>query len=113
MRYKVIYSGALSGQAVLQDTSADKVERFLVHDLMTRLSDRPDRSVVYYVILKTSYNHEQPRIMKSGDKDVSPRIMKSGEVRWFKEQGAWFMDAVPSAITKVLLQKAGQKAGAA
>ena len=89
MRYKVIYSGALSGQAVLQDTSADKVERFLVHDLMTRLSDRPDRSVVYYVILKDD------------------RIMKSGEVRWFKEQGAWSMDAVPSAMAQLLIQKAG------
>ena len=89
MRYKVIYSGALSGQAVLQDTSADKVERFLVHDLMTRLSDRPDRSVVYYVIIKDD------------------RIMKSGEVRWFKEQGAWSMDAVPSAMTQLLIQKAG------
>ena len=100
MRYKVIYSGALSGQAVLQDTSADKVERFLVHDLMTRLSDSPDRSVVYYVIIKDD------RIIPSHS-SAEPRIMKSGEVRWFKEQGAWFMDAVPSAITKTLLQKAG------
>jgi hypothetical protein len=112
MYYKVIYSGALSGQAVLQDTSADKVERFLVHDLMTRLSDRPDRSVVYYVILKTSCDNKVVS-MKSGDKDVSPRIMKSGEVRWFKEQGAWCMDAVPSAMAQLLIQKAGQKAGAA
>lgn len=104
MRYKVIYSGALSGQAVLQDTSADKVERFLVHDLMTRLSDRPDRSVVYYVILKTSYDNKDVSMPSHNEQ---PRIMKSGEVRWFKEQGAWSMDAVPSAITKVLLQKAG------
>lgn len=109
MRYKVIYSGALSGQAVLQDTSADKVERFLVHDLMTRLSDRPDRSVVYYVIIRDERiipsQSEQPRIIPS--QSEQPRIMKSGEVRWFKEQGAWSMDAVPSAMAQLLIQKAG------